>query len=125
MSKKLTLIVLAGFIVLSSAAPAFAENEGGNSVTGFFKRLFNYPGKAAHKTGEMTANTLSNTGEKVISKTGENAHAVVTGDLSKTGNLVVDPVVGAANTTGQAVSETVQMPIQASEEDVNGMAVQQ
>jgi hypothetical protein len=125
MSKKLALIVLAGFIALSSSTPAFAENETGNKVTGFFKRLFNYPGKAVTKTGEMTANTLNNTGEKVVSATGENVHAVATGDFSKTGDLIVDPVVGTAETTGQAVSETVQMPVKAAEENAAGTPAQQ
>lgn len=125
MSKKLVMIVLAGFIALSSSTPAFAENESGNKITGFFKRIFNYPGKAVNKTGEMTANTLHNTGEKVVSATGENVHSIATGDLSKTGDLVVDPVIGTAETTGQAVSETVQMPVKAAEESLPGTPAQQ
>jgi hypothetical protein len=65
----------------------------------------------------MTANTLQNTGEKVVSKTGENTQKVVTGDVAKTGDLVVQPVVGAAQTTGQAVAETAQVPVKAAEEE--------
>lgn len=124
-SRKFTAIIL--FAVFSFVAvPAFAE--AGNtekSVTGFFKRLFNYPVKATKETAEMTGHTLSNTGEKVISKTGENTKAVVTGDLAKTGNLVADPVVGAAQTTGQTASETVQIPVKAAEEDATAAAPQQ
>jgi hypothetical protein len=65
----------------------------------------------------MTANTLQNTGEKVISKTGENTAAVLKGDVAKTGNLVSDNVVGASTTVGQTAAETAQMPVKAAEDD--------
>lgn len=122
-SKKAVAFFLFVLLALSTAPSARAEaSESEKSITGFFKRLFNYPVKATQETGKMTGNALSNTGEKVISKTGENTQAIVSGDLSKTGNLVVDPVVGAAQNTGQAVSETVQIPVKAAEEDVTAAA---
>ena len=107
-------IVLLSFSLTSNT---FAEENKERSLTGFFRRLFNYPVKAVKETGEMTGHTLSNAGEKVVSKTGENASYVVQGDLGKTGNLVVEPVAGAAQTTGQAVSETVQVPVKAAQEE--------
>ena len=64
----------------------------------------------------MTANTLQNTGEKVVSKAGENTASVLQGDVAKTGNLVGDVVTGTAETTGQAASETVQIPVKAANE---------
>ena len=64
----------------------------------------------------MTANTLQNTGEKVVAKAGENTAGVLQGDLSKTGNLVADSVQGSAETVGQTASETVQIPVKAAEE---------
>jgi hypothetical protein len=114
-SKKfLVLTVMAitsfSFCGVSSAA----ENE--NSLTGFFRNLFHYPVKATQKTGEMTANTLNNTGEKVVSKAGENTAGILHGDLAKTGNLAADTVTGTAETTGQTASETVQIPVKAAEE---------
>ena len=65
----------------------------------------------------MTGHTLSNTGEKVIAKTGENTAAVLTGDVAKTPNIVGDAVVGTAQTTGQAAAETVQVPVKAAEDE--------
>lgn len=111
--------LVAGALVVVSLAYAEGEaSKGGEkSVTGFFKRLFNYPVKATKETAEMTGRTLQNTGEKVVAKTGENTAAVLTGDLAKTGNLVADPVKGSLETTGQTVSETVQMPVKAAEEE--------
>lgn len=115
--KKYSVLVLLGVFSLSLVSGAFAEtSEGEKSVTGFFKRLFNYPVKATKETAGMTANTLHNTGEKVISKTGENTAAVVTGDVAKTTNIVTDNVQGVAETTGQAVAETAQTPVKAAEE---------
>ena len=116
--KKFLGFGLAALFTLSVSSAAFAaEGNKGNAVNGFFKRLFNYPVKAVKETGSMTANTLNNTGEKVLAKTGENTAAVLSGDVAKTGSLVADPVVGAAQTTGQTASETVQNPVKAAEEE--------
>jgi hypothetical protein len=41
----------------------------------------------------------------------------VTGDLAKTGDLVVEPVVGAAQTVGQTAAETVAIPVEAAKEE--------
>ncbi len=115
--RKFVPFVVLGVFTIAAAPSAFAEaGSSEKSVTGFFKRLFNYPVKATQETAGMTANTLQNTGEKVVSQTGENTAAILTGDIAKTGDLLVDPVVGTAETTGQAVSETVQIPVKAAEE---------
>ncbi len=109
-SKKFWAIALLAFALTGTA---YAEAEAGkteNSVTGFFRRLFNYPVKAVQETGEMTGNTLNNTGDKVLSQTGEH--------LSKgeVGEGLVQPIQGTLETTGQTVSETVQVPVKAAEE---------
>ncbi len=116
--KKFFTFVLVAVMSFSVASPAvFAEEaKPGNSVTGFFRRLFNYPVKATQETAETVGHTASNVGEKVIAATGENTAAIVTGDLSKTGELVADPIVGTAETAGQTVAETVQIPVKAAEE---------
>ena len=116
--KKYSVLALVALFSFSLVSVSFAEaSSTENSVTGFFKRLFNYPVKATKETAEMTGNTLQNTGEKVVSKTGENTKAVLTGDVAKTTNLVTDNVQGVAETTGQAVSETAQVPVKAAEEE--------
>lgn len=108
----------AALICLSVTTGAWAEaSTSERSLTGFFRRLFNYPGKAVKETASMTANTLSNTGEKVVSATGENTAAVLGGDVAKTGEWVVDPVKGALETAGQAAVETVQIPVKAAQEE--------
>ena len=114
-SKKFLTIATLGLLALSICGVSYAA-EGENSVTGFFRRLFHYPVKATQETAGMTANTLQNTGEKVVSKAGENTASVLQGDVAKTGNLVGDTVTGTAETTGQTVSETAQIPVKAAEE---------
>lgn len=116
MSKR-ALVVVTVLSTLCLSAVAHAEaGEGEKKVTGFFKRLFNYPVKATKETAGMTANTLNNTGEKVVAKTGENTAKVLQGDVAKTGDLVADPVKGSLETAGQAVAETAQVPVKAAEE---------
>ncbi len=109
--RKFSAILMVGALTLSMTSVAFAEaSTSERSVTGFFRRLFNYPVKATQETAGMTANTLQNTGEKVLAKTGE--------DLSQgKPEGLVQPVVGAAETTGQTASETVQIPAKAAEEE--------
>ena len=114
--KHLALFLFAIFS-LSLSSAAFAENNSENSLTGFFRRVFNYPVKAVQKTGEMTGNTLNNTGEKVVAKAGENTAAVFQGHVEQAPAIVGDSAVGAAQTTGQTASETVQIPVKAAEEE--------
>jgi hypothetical protein len=104
MKKFFAFAFLILFSVAFSSPVSAAEAKAGNSVTSFFRRLFNYPVKATQETAQDAGTTLSNVGEKVVSKTGENTAAIVSGDLEKTGNLVADPVVGTAETVGQTVS---------------------
>ena len=113
-SRKFLTIATLGMLALSICGVSYAA-EGENSVTGFFRKLFHYPVKATQETASMTGNTLQNTGE-TVSKVGENTAGVVQGDVAKTGNLVGDTVTGTAETAGQTVSETVQIPVKAAEE---------
>ena len=116
--RKFSALLLFGIFSLSMVSVSFAAaSDSENSVTGFFRRLFHYPVKATQETAGMTANTLQNTGEKVVAKTGENTASVVTGDVAKTPNIVGDAVVGTAQTAGQTTAETVQVPVKAAEEE--------
>jgi len=115
--KKYSVLALVALFSFSMVSISFAEgSEGEKTLTGFFKRLFNYPVKATQETAGMTANTLQNTGEKVVAKTGENTASVLKGDVAKTTNIVTDNVKGTAETAGQTVSETAQIPVKAAEE---------
>lgn len=117
--RKSAALFLFAILTFSVVSVAHAQaSEGEKSVTSFFRRLFNWGPKAVQETGGMTANALNNTGEKVIEPTAANTTAIAQGDLAKTGDLVAEPVVGALENSGQAVSETVQVPVKAAEEEV-------
>ena len=115
--RKFSAIILFGIFSLSLVSVSFAAaSESENSVTGFFRKLFHYPAKATQETAGMTTNTLQNTGEKVVAKTGENTAAVLQGDIAKTPQIVGDAAVGTLETAGQTTAETVQVPVKAAEE---------
>ena len=109
---------LVAILSLSLTSLAFAEaSSSEHSVTGFFRRLFNYPVKATKETAGMTANMVQNAGEKVVAPMAENTAAVVTGKVEKTGDMVAKPTMGAMETVGQTASETAQIPVKAAEEE--------
>ena len=100
--KKLAAVAIIGIFVFSMSSNAFAEGAG-DSVKGFFKKLFHAPVKATENTADAVGGALSNTGDKVLSQTGSK---LASGERPQ---AIVQPVVGAAETTGQAASETVQI----------------
>ena len=116
--RKFFVFLLFAAFSLSISSVAFAEaSQGEKSVTGFFRRLFNWGPKTVGRTADMTGHTLSTAGEKVVAKTGENTSEILTGHLDQTGNLVAEPVAGTLETSGIAVSKTAQAPLHAGEED--------
>ena len=102
--KKGSVLILAVLFSLLSVCTSYAEETNkGNSFSGFLKKLFHVPVKATQNTAEVAGTAVENTGEKVLSETGES--------LSE-GNVpqaIVQPVVGAAETLGEAVVGTVQV----------------
>lgn len=110
------VFVAALIAAVSLSGISYAASDAENSVTGFFRRLFNYPVKATQKTGEMTEHALQNTGEN-LSKAGESTAATLTGDPGTGMNKAGESVAGGFEATGQALSETVQIPVQAAQED--------
>ena len=114
-SKKFFVLALVGAVSLSLCGTSYAAGDAENSVTGFFRRLFNYPVKATQKTGEMTGNALQNTGEN-LSKAGESTADTLTGQPGEAANKAGESIAGGLEATGQAVSETVQVPVKAAEE---------
>lgn len=114
-SRKFFVLALAGALSLSFCETSFAASDAENSVTGFFRRLFNYPVKATQKTGEMTEHALTNTGEN-LSKAGESTASTLSGDPDTGAHQMGESIAGSLEATGQAVAETAAMPIQAAEE---------
>ena len=114
-SKKFFVLALVAAVTLSISGTSYAASDSENSVTVFFRRLFNYPVKATEKTGEMTGNALNNTGEN-LSKAGESAADTLSGKGEDGMNKAGESIAGGFEATGQAVSETAQIPVKAAEE---------
>ena len=120
-TKRVAGLLFLGIFSMAIVSTAFAaDGSTEQSLTGFFRRLFNYPVKATKETAGMTANTLQNTGEKVVKPMADNTAAVVTGKIEKVGDLVAEPVKGTLETAGQTTAETVQVPVKAAEEEMAG-----
>jgi hypothetical protein len=120
-SKKIFTAALMGAVLLSTGGVSYAASDAENSLTGFFRRLFNYPVKAVQETGEMTGNALQNTGEN-LSKAGESTAATLSGDPATGMNKAGESIAGGFETTGQALSETMQIPVKAAEEEPQAYA---
>ncbi len=112
-SKKfvLTAVVLMAFSVLI-VGTASAEDNG---FVSFWKKVFHYP----VKTGENLANTVGATGSH-IGGAGEalvrNTGATLSGDTSKAGQIIAEPVVKTGNAAAALGSGTVGAPIKAAED---------
>jgi hypothetical protein len=109
-SKKLVVFAVIGLSLAAASSSYAEETQSDKSFTGFFRRLFNYPGKAVQSTADTTGHALSNTGEKVLAKTGENIAE------GRPVEALTQPVVGAVETTGQAGAEVARVPVTAAEE---------
>lgn len=115
--KRLFVWVAAIVVLVGLSAPAYADaGEAENSVTGFFRRLFNYPVRASEEAAGTTARAVENSGEKILSTAGENTAAIAGGEIERTGELAAEVVTGTLETTGQAVAEVAQIPAKAAEE---------
>jgi hypothetical protein len=109
-SKKFVVFALIGLSLAVASSAHAEEAKKDNSFTGFWRKLFNYPGKAVQSTADTTGHALSNTGEKVFDETGKNISE------GRPLEAVAQPVVGAVQTTGQAGAEAGRMPVTAAEE---------
>ncbi len=91
---KCSKVLVLAVVALSFASLAFAQGaQNENSVTGFFRRLFNYPSK----TGE----NISKAGDEALSQAGEK---ISKGQLAEG---VGQTVGGSANLVGHQVQSTV------------------
>ena len=102
--KKVSVFTLGLLLSLAFVSASHAEEmEKGNSFSGFLKKLFHVPVKATQNTAEVAGTAVQNTGEKVLSDTGEN---LAEGNVPQ---ALVQPVVGAAETAGEAAVGTLQV----------------
>lgn len=115
----MAVIVAALFVFL----PGIAQAEQGNKFLNAIKKIITYPFNVTKKSVEVTTDTATKAVETGVN-TGKAAAGVVTLDLEKTDDLIVEPVKGAAETAVTAVEGTVKMPGEAAVETMEEEAVE-
>jgi len=114
---KKKIFIIAGIITLFVVAlPAFSQEHEQSTFAGkfktFWKKLFNYPLRFT----EESVNVITDTGKKTVAVVAEEvkcAGDVASGGFSKTKDLVLKPLEGAANTVKYAVEGVIKTPIEA------------
>jgi len=99
-----------------TASVSYAEEKEtvGMKFKRFWQGLFNYPAKVTEKSVDV----ISDTGKKgtaVVTTEVERVGEVTSGDVSKTKELVVEPLTGAAETVKGAVEGAVKIPAESAE----------
>ena len=107
------IVIVAAFFVLT---PNTAKAEEGNKFVNFLKKILIYPFRVTKESTEVVTETATK-GAETVAETGKAAAGVVTCDIEKTKDLVIEPVMGSAETAVTAVEGAVKMPIEAAEEE--------
>lgn len=81
----------------------------------FVQKLFSYPANVLQGSADVVADTTKR-GAGIVATEVKTVGQVVTGDVDKTKDLVIEPVAGAAETAAKAVGDTAQVPIEAAKE---------
>ncbi len=105
-----TLVLALGIMAASIVMADCGKCEGDNAV----KKVISYPANVVKESAEVVGKAGSGT-VGIVTKTAENTGAIVTGDVAKTKDLVVDPVTGSTETVGEAAKGTVEVPVKAAE----------
>lgn len=106
------LILVVGFFFFVSATHA-AEQE--NKVARFFKNIVNWPFNIGKKGAEATGKTA----EKAITTVADTATSTVetvTGQPEKAKDIVVEPIMGTAETAATAVEGAIETPVEGTTE---------
>ena len=103
-------------MMLCAVVPANVKAEEGNKVLNFFKKVFTYPFRVTKESVKVTTDTATK-GAETTYKTGKAAAGVATFDVEKTKDLIVEPVVGSAETAKTAVEGSIKMPVEAAKEE--------
>ena len=109
-------VILIVFSVIISASYAEEKETLGAKFKKFWQGLFNYPAKVTEESVDVISDT-GKKGTKVVTTEVKRVGEVTSGDVSKTDELIVEPLTGAAETVTSAVEETVEIPVEAAQEN--------
>ena len=115
MSKKVIVSFCMAFaicIALTAVSQA-AEQSSGSQAKNFWQKLFNYPANVT-KESVSTVTETAKRGTTVVTTEVKTIGEVTSGSVEKSGDLVTEPVKGAADTVVKATEETVKIPTEAA-----------
>jgi len=114
--KGIVCIALIAIVCVMSVSVAHAEEEtAGTKFKKFWQNLFGYPARLTEESVTVVTDTTKK-GTDVIAREVKTVGQVTSGDLDKTKDLVVEPIVGTAKTASDAVVGTVKVPVEAARE---------
>ena len=78
--------------------------------------MFEYPANVTNEAAGVVTEAITGT-VSVATKEVKTVGQVTSGDLDKTKDLVIDPLVGTAGTAKKVIEDTAAVPIKANEEE--------
>jgi hypothetical protein len=112
----LTAVMLVIFAISASASYAEGKDNLGTKIVGFWKKLLEYPARVLEESASVVVGTAKN-GITVVTDGVKRAAEVATGDLSKTKELITEPITGIAATAVEATEGIISIPSEAAKED--------
>ena len=98
------ILVMALSLMVASAYAA-----AGDKAKDFVEKVVTYPAKVTVESAKVVGNTAKG-GADIVAKEATTTGQVVTGDVAKTKDLVVDPLTGTAQTAKDTVEGTANVP---------------
>ena len=108
----IVLVLCVMFVSISDAAEG---QTAGAKFKNFWRKLFNYPARVTEESVTTVAET-GKKGTKVVTTEVKRVGEVTSGDIAKTKELIMEPIIGTAETVKEAVESTVKIPVEAARE---------
>lgn len=114
--KRFAVLVLAAVLVVSFAANvAFAQEKKESPFKQVILKMMGLTGKTVHKEVNAVGEGVKGATDVVV-KEAKDVGALVTGDTSKTKDVLIEPVKGTAEVVGQTANDVITAPIEATKE---------
>ena len=118
MNKRLSVLITAILVIFAmSASDSYASGKEnfGTKITGFWKKLLEYPSRVLEESASVVAGTTMK-GVTVVTNEVKRVTEIATGDLSKTKEFITEPIIGVAETAIKATEGIISIPSEAAKE---------
>ena len=113
----ITVMGVIAIFCLLAASLSWAEGEEsvGARFKSFWQNLFKYPARVTEESVDVVSDAARKS-TAVVTTEVKRVGEVTSGDLAKTKELIVEPIVGTAETIKDTAVDTVKVPIEAAKE---------